>query len=231
MTISHGKSAIVVKLREPARMVSSAAVRGGFSTSGAIVNLRTTSAQTLRRTPEELISRFVRRTRLDHGAVGLLTSAPLQYAQFVMKDEGGIKVLALVTAGTSNALNIAERTPVSHTGGDGPDPGTINIILITSAEISDECMISTVISATEAKTAALVDLYIRSIATGSQATGTGTDAVVVVSGKGKPIRYAGGHTLYGQLVGEAVHAGVKNALMKRKQGHAGLDKICGAFGF
>jgi adenosylcobinamide amidohydrolase len=230
MTISLAKNAIVVKFREPARMASSAAVGGGFLTSSAIVNLATTSAHTLRRTPEELIARFVKRMRLEPGAVGLLTAAPLEYAQCVLKDEGGIKVLALVTAGASNALNISERTSVSHSGGAFPGPGTINTILVTDAEIADECMISTVISATEAKTAALVDLNTRSVSTGSQATGTGTDAVVVVSGKGPPIRYAGGHTLYGQLVGEAVHAAVKHALLKRRQDPAVLEDICGAFG-
>jgi adenosylcobinamide amidohydrolase len=90
-------------------------------------------------------------------------------------------------------------------------------------------MISTVITATEAKTAALLDLRIMSVATGGQATGTGTDAVVVVSGKGTPIRYAGGHTLYGQLVGEAVHAAVSRALLKRRQDPAVLKDMFAAF--
>jgi adenosylcobinamide amidohydrolase len=231
MTISRSKTAIVVKFGEPARMVSSAAVRGGLVTSRAIVNLRTTSTQTLKRTPEELIERYARRMRLEPDVVGLLTAAPLEYAQFVLKEEGGIRVLALVTAGASNALNVSERTPVSHSGAATGEPGTINTIIVTNAGITDECMISTVITATEAKTAALVDLRVRSVATGGQATGTGTDAVVVVSGKGTPIRYAGGHTLYGQLVGETVHAAVSRALMKRSQDPAALRDICRALVF
>jgi adenosylcobinamide amidohydrolase len=72
-------------------------------------------------------------------------------------------------------------------------------------------------------------LRVRSVTTGGQATGTGTDAIVVVSGKGAPIRYAGGHTLYGQLVGEAVHTAVSRALMKRRQDPAVLKDACGAF--
>jgi iron complex transport system ATP-binding protein len=229
MIISLSKTAVLVSFREPMRMASSASVRGGLVTSRAIVNLRTTSTQTFRRSPEELIERYARRKRLGPGVVGLLTAAPLEYTQFVLKDEGGIKVLALVTAGASNALNVSERTPVSHSGGEFSKPGTINTILVTNAEIADECMISTVITATEAKTAALLDLRIMSVATGGQATGTGTDAVVVVSGKGTPIRYAGGHTLYGQLVGEAVHAAVSRALLKRRQDPAVLKDMFAAF--
>jgi adenosylcobinamide amidohydrolase len=230
MTIAISKTAVLVSFLETARMASSASVRGGLVTSRAIVNLRTTSTLTLRHTPEELVERYTRRKRLEPGVVGLLTAAPLEYTQCVLKDEGGIKVLALVTAGVSNALNVSERTPVSHSGGAFPAPGTINTIVVTDAEIADECMISTVITATEAKTAALLDLRVRSAATGSQATGTGTDAVVVVSGRGAPVRYAGGHTLFGQLVGETVHSAVSRALMKRRQDPAVLEEACGAFG-
>ena len=229
MIIALSKTAVLVSFREPARMASSASVTGGFVTSRVIVNLRTTSAQTLKNTPEELIERYTTRKRLGPGVVGLLTAAPLEYTQCVLKDEGGIKVLALVTAGASNALNVSERTPVPHSGGPFSATGTINTILVTDAEIADECMISTVITATEAKTAALLDLRVRSATTGGQATGTGTDAIVVVSGKGAPIRYAGGHTLYGQLVGEAVHTAVSRALMKRRQDPAVLKDACGAF--
>jgi adenosylcobinamide hydrolase len=229
MTIALSKTAVLVCLRETARMASSTSVRGGLVTSRAIVNLRTTSTQSLRNSPEVLVGRYTRRKRLGPGVVGLLTAAPLQYAQCVLKEEGGIKVLAIVTAGVSNALNVSERTPVSHSGGAFPATGTINTIIVTDAELADECLISTVITATEAKTAALLDLRVRSAATGSQATGTGTDAVVVVSGRGAPVRYAGGHTLFGQLVGEVVHAAVSRALMKRRQDPAVFKEVCGAF--
>jgi iron complex transport system ATP-binding protein len=229
MTISLGKNAIVVKFREPVRMLSSAPVGGGLLVARAILNIRTTTAQAARRTPEEIVARFARRMRLGPGAVGLLTAAPLEYAQLVARTEGGIGVLAVVTAGVSNALNIAERTPVSHSGGDALPPGTINTILVTDASVADECMVSTVISATEAKTAALSGLGVRSVATGGRATGTGTDAVVVVSGRGAPVRYAGGHTLFGQLVGEAVHAAVTRALEKRGSAPAPGDVVRGIF--
>jgi adenosylcobinamide amidohydrolase len=78
MNISLGKTAIILKFREPVRMRSSAPVGGGLLTARAILNIRTTTAQTARRTPEEIVARFARRMRLDPGAVGLLTAAPLE---------------------------------------------------------------------------------------------------------------------------------------------------------
>ncbi len=58
-----------------------------------------------------------------------------------------------------------------------------------------------IITATEAKTAALEDLKVRSTYTkGAQATGTGTDSMIVASGTGKPlVTYPGGHSKSGNL--------------------------------
>jgi hypothetical protein len=48
------------------------------------------------------------------------------------------------------------------------------------------------------------------------ATGTGTDDIIVVSGDQKPeLGWSGGHTKLGQLISEAVYAGVEEALLKQ----------------
>ncbi|MDR2455766.1 MAG: adenosylcobinamide amidohydrolase, partial [Deltaproteobacteria bacterium] len=71
--------------------------------------------------------------------------------------------------------------------------------------------------ATEAKTAALWDLDIRSSQTPliNPATGTGTDEIIVVAGgRGAPLDYTGTHSKIGQLIAEAVHGAVLEALAK-----------------
>jgi iron complex transport system substrate-binding protein len=74
-----------------------------------------------------------------------------------------------------------------------------------------------VISATEAKTAALQDLDIRSKENPRLygATGTGTDNIVVVSGTGRIIDNAGGHSKMGELIARAVYAGVQEAIARQ----------------
>jgi iron complex transport system substrate-binding protein len=123
-----------------------------------------------------------------------------------------MQVYALVTAGVrSNAMRMSKDQ------GGYYEPGTINIIIMTNMSVSARAMTRAIISATEAKTAALMDMDIRSsYAKGSyRATGTGTDNVLVVEGSGPKLENAGGHTKLGELIARAVYAGVQEAVYKQ----------------
>lgn len=123
-----------------------------------------------------------------------------------------LKVTALVTAGVeTNAVRM------SRDRGDYYEPGTINIILLTNRSLSSRAMTRAIIDATEAKTAALWDLDIRSSFTSrvNPATGTGTDNIIIVQGTGVPLDHAGGHTKLGELIASAVYAGVQDAIQKQ----------------
>jgi iron complex transport system ATP-binding protein len=209
--------------------LSSAPFSGGFLTADTIVNIRTNAEQTHKSPPESIVSDFLASERLSSTAVGLLTAAELEYSQFVFRNENGIKLLAVVSAGTSNALNASEKSHTEYTGEGHFSPGTINTIVVTNAFLLDECLVSSVITATEAKSAALFHLGVKSTVTGTQATGTGTDTVVVVSGEGKKMKYAGGHTQYGQLLGESVYTGIQKALKKQKNPQKDLVALCNEF--
>ncbi len=119
---------------------------------------------------------------------------------------------ALVTAGVeSNAVRMAVDE------GRFYEPGTINVVIMTNMKLSARARTRAIISATEAKTAALQDLDIRSAVSPqhSQATGTGTDEVLVVEGQGHPIDNTGGHCKMGELIARAVHDGVKEAVYRQ----------------
>ena len=123
-----------------------------------------------------------------------------------------MEVYALVTAGVrSNAVRMSRDT------GNFYEPGTINILLLSNMRLSARAMTRAIISATEAKTAALQDLDIRSTYTPlvNQATGTGTDNILVVQGTGTPVDNAGGHSKMGELIAKAVYSGVKEAIYKQ----------------
>ena len=78
-------------------------------------------------------------------------------------------------------------------------------------------MTRAIISATEAKTAVLQDLDIRSAYSSlyNQATGTGTDNIIVIQGTGIRIDNAGGHSKLGELIAKAVYAGVQESIYKQ----------------
>jgi len=125
-------------------------------------------------------------------------------------------VTALVTAG---AKTNAQRTGVdegTYIEGDEPK-GTVNILLLTNARLTDGAMARALITITEAKTAAFEDLRIPSSYTkGVQATGTGTDSIIVTSGTtGPKVTYTGGHNRIGELIGKAVYEAVIEALGKQ----------------
>ena len=130
------------------------------------------------------------------------------------------KVCCLATAGAKgNALRtgVDVASYVERAGGFTGAVGTINVILLTNATLSAGAMARAIITATEAKTAVLQDLDVRSTSTPqNQATGTGTDNVIVVSGKGfsKPLLLTSGHTKMGELIGFSTKIAVAEALKK-----------------
>ncbi len=123
-----------------------------------------------------------------------------------------MEVYALVTAGVkSNAMRVSEDE------GRFYEPGTINIILLPNMKLTPRAMTRAIISATEAKTAALQDLDIRSHYSPlvNQATGTGTDNMIVAQGTGLLIDNVGGHSKMGELIAAAVYEGVKKAIYRQ----------------
>ena len=128
-------------------------------------------------------------------------------------------VCCLATGGVGNALRSGVDVAdwVENDGIYTKTLGTINIILLTNVTLTDGAMAKTIITATEAKTAALQDMDARSsVSPWNQATGTGTDNIIVVSGvdPDKKIRTTGGHSKMGELIGAttkvAVYETIKN---------------------
>ena len=124
-----------------------------------------------------------------------------------------LRVGVLATAGVeANAMR------ASKDKGDfweQQNPGTINLIILTNRQLTPAAMTRALITATEAKTAALEDLDIRSAYSGLPATGTGTDNIIIVSGKGRPADMSGGHTKMGELISRATYKAVTEAIAKQ----------------
>lgn len=148
----------------------------------------------------------------------LYTGADMDHLSIQRRDFREMSVYALVTASArSNAMRMGRD------GGAYYEPGTINILLLTNMELTLRAMQRAIVTATEAKTAALWDLDVRSAYTSlvHPATGTGTDNVIVVQGAGTPIDNAGGHTKMGELIAGAVYAAVQEALFDQNSTFAG----------
>lgn len=146
----------------------------------------------------------------------MATAADMDNLAIVTKRHGPLTVTVLATAGAkSNAI----RTGVdAGTYIEGNEPaGTINILVLTNIRLTDAALARALITVTEGKTAALQDLQVASTYTPTvQATGTGTDSIIVVSGtEGPQASYTGGHSRIGELIGKASHEAVIAALGKQ----------------
>lgn len=140
----------------------------------------------------------------------LFTGADMNNLALAQREADGIRVVVLATAGVeSNALRMSRDT------GAYVEPGTINIIVMTNRRLGPGAMANAIVSVTEAKTAALWDMDVRSSQTPREnpATGTGTDGVLIVQGEGGAANWVGGHARLGQLLAEAVHEAVQAALL------------------
>ncbi|MEM4593039.1 MAG: adenosylcobinamide amidohydrolase [Sulfolobales archaeon] len=127
-------------------------------------------------------------------------------------------VTALVTAGAkTNALRAGYDE--GHHIEEARGGGTVNIIVLTNAILTESAMARAIITVTEAKTSAFQDLKVRSSYSPHLiATGTGTDSVVVVSGTTGPlVTYTGGHSKIGELIAKAVYEAVILGLKKQDQ--------------
>jgi adenosylcobinamide hydrolase len=138
--------------------------------------------------PKSYIEGLAESMALEGDYVALLTAVELKNIRIL----GDACVKVFVTAGLTNPSSF----------------GTINIIVISSATLSEGAIAGTIITATEAKTRALIDK-------GLQFTGTTSDAIIVAyenSSGGEPILYSGPATPFGRRVAKLVRLGVKEAL-------------------
>lgn len=161
-------------------------------------------------TVQKPVYRVIGKSAVD--ASFLFTGADMDNLSIQRKEFKDMAVVALVTAGVrGNALRMGKDT------GDYYEPGTINIILLPNMALSPRAMTRAIVSATEGKSAALLDMDVRSSYQPRRyrATGTGTDNIIVVQGSGTALENAGGHSKLGELIGKAVYAGVQDAIHRQ----------------
>ena len=160
----------------------------------------------------------------------LWTGVDLQNLAVASRSFEGLVVVVLVTAGVkSNAQRLGEDRAghLERCGGFSRLHGTINVILLTNAHLTQGAMARSLITITEAKTAALEDLDVRSSYTPleNQATGTGTDNAIVVPGDGPEVSCVGGHTVAGELIARATKEGVQEAIRRQNGLFAGRGMV------
>lgn len=149
-------------------------------------------------------------------ASGLLTAANIKNFAVSKKSFMELDVTSIVTGGvTCNAGTAGDEASFYEEDGKFITKiGTINTILIIDAHL-DECTLTkAMITAVEAKSAALQRLMIPSKYSTEIATGTGTDGIILISNMNSKHKFhnASKHSKLGELIGTSIIESTINAL-------------------
>jgi adenosylcobinamide amidohydrolase len=147
------------------------------------------------------------------------TAANMQYAALSTRQDDDVMVAAVVTAGVQTNATCAGDPAGWRETTDGIAQaaavgGTINTILLIDKPLTPAALARTVVTMTEAKSAALQRLAVPSCYSSDLATGTGTDqfCVAAPSGGGRPLTSASPHMKFGEIIALAVRDATAEAL-------------------
>lgn len=145
--------------------------------------------------------------------VGMMTAVMLEDVCYRLVTADGFSVLIVVTAGVGNAVDVSECDKhVYHRA-----PGTINTWVVVNGHLREEAFIQSIMTATEAKAKVMHDAGILDSVTGTIATGTSTDSILIAATqRGKVLEFAGTITPLGKLIGKGVYDCTNEALEKYK---------------
>ena len=194
--------------------VSSAFYNGGHKQIKAVLNVGVPEGyndRSLHLDPLELITSSAAKLGITKDYLAMVTAAKIKNYSLVSKKADDFSVSVAATAGCKHGESSGEEMDVQEIH------GTINVIVLIDGKPTESCMVASVITATEAKSAALRDLDVRSLYTGDSATGSITDSVTIASTNiGKIISYGGPASKLGKLVGFCTRKAVTEALIKQE---------------
>lgn len=197
--------------------LSSAVHPGGFSHMNRIINWKVPLTYLCDDPAYEIVRKCGEWGCDSKDTVGLITAAKLTHASITELEGDRFKLLCCTTSGTRNAA----RAGLPRSTFSAYMPGTINTIIMIDGQMTEAAMVNAIITATEAKTAALQQLGIVERATGESATGTTTDAIVIGVSQAACWNavhaYAGAATTIGCAIGEAVYETVLEATRTQQE--------------
>lgn len=210
--VTIDREAVVVAAREPLTILSSAFVRGGFTTARAIVNLHVRKNIPEAET-DGILPRFAERRGIQGPWVGLLTSAWTEKATVAEVSASGLTALAVTTVGLSNRI-AAGQTAIAAWA-----PSTINTIVVVDAASEAAALVNAAMTVTEVKTSLLASVDLR-CDDGLLASGTSTDAVVIAAtGRGPHCRFGGPISDLGWVVARAAREALETGVRRWIEEH------------
>lgn len=211
--LEHCTSHTLLTFSNPQRVISSAILNGGVTQAAHIINLKVPKVTTSTETPADCILNYALTQKCQGTIIGMMTAASMNSLRIKKVSLGDIELAAIVTTGLSNARRAGDKADVQELLCETTEIGTINLIIVCTAKLTDAAMVEAIITATEAKTVALQNAKIISPISKLTATGTGTDAIAIVSGNGpEEIAFCGKHVLLGEKIAQLVIEAITSSI-------------------
>jgi adenosylcobinamide amidohydrolase len=180
------------------RMISSGMAGGGIGPGEWVLNAQVPGGYS-RMDPADHLRELALAQGLTGPGVGLLTAASVE--RVVQRSDEGVVAAATVGlrvptwAAAPPSVPDSELAPMYL-------PGTINIVVSVPVRLTGAALVNAVITATEAKTQALLEA-------GYSCTGTASDAICVAApSQGAAEPFTGPRSEWGARIARAVHAAV-----------------------
>ncbi len=187
------RAVLVWEWEQPVSMLSSAAVGGGLVAAPWLVNIGVPKSYA-RTDLEAHVKEIAAEFELTGHGVGLFTAADVSRVERAEVEA----VVVDTTVGISNPTWAAD--PGARVGLG--EPGTINIVIQLPVALDPAAAVNAVVTATEAKSQALLEA-------GVDGTGTASDAIVICwPQEAAGERFAGPRSPWGSRIALATHAAV-----------------------
>lgn len=203
------EAGLMLRVDKPLRCVSSAVLNAGIGWYSLFLNRQVPSnyatedstgeneafLESIQESPTDTV---VMMTAVD------VSDAIIRYCEF----EGGSLIVA-VTAGIGNATDVSQ----THLMQRSPKIGTVNTWVIINGHLAEEAFLQAMMTATEAKAKAFQAENVIDPFTGTIATGTPTDSILVAATQAAAhFNYAGPVTLLGSRIGKTVFEATTEAI-------------------
>lgn len=197
----------------PLKTVSSAVHNPGIGWHNCLLNRSVPGDYVISDVKSE-VSDFLKRENFSPtNTVVMLTAVPTALVAINEFSAPFGSLIVAVTAGVGNAVDVSRV----HERQDEPYIGTINTWVIINGCLSEEAFFQALMTATEAKTKALQSENIRDERSGTIATGTATDSLLIAATqKGEEMLYGGPITEVGKMIAKGVYETTVKAIRNYK---------------
>lgn len=208
------KDYIELSAKAPLKVVSSAVHNAGIGWYETFLNRSIAPDYNINLVKEDTLQFLRDRKFSPTNSVVMITAVETNCVAIESFTANQLEVIIMVTAGVGNSVDVTK----TYLRNDPPHVGTINTWVFVNGKLTDEAFIQAMITATEAKTKALADQQIVDTFTGTIATSTATDSLLIAATQhGEEMPYAGPITEVGKLIGRGVFEVTIEAIKKYKE--------------